>query len=86
MDICRISKIFNKNQIKISITSSTILINNDEISDDMVDLLLSNLTIISIQNYRADSEDTTIDEETEIEQTETEIEIDKITVFLKAMK
>lgn len=68
IDICRISKVLGKQRLKASITNSTIIIDTNEISDDVVDMLFANATIISAQNYQLDDLDTGIDVETIFEQ------------------
>lgn len=68
IDICRISKVLGKQRLKVSITNSTIIIGTNEISDDAVDMLFANATIISAQNYQLDNLDTGIDVETNSEQ------------------
>ncbi len=65
VDICRISKMLGRQRIKSSITNSTIIIETDEISDDVVDMLFANATIISAQNYRLDESEVGIDTEIE---------------------
>lgn len=65
VDICRISKVLGRQRIKSSITNSTIIIETDEISDDVVDMLFANATIISAQNYRLKESEVGIDTETE---------------------
>ena len=68
IDICRISKVLGKQRLKASITNSTIIIDTNEISDNVVDMLFANATIISAQNYQLDDSDTGIDVETNSEQ------------------
>lgn len=65
IDICRISKILGRQRLKSTITNSTIIIDNKEISKDVVDLLFENATIIGAQNYQlanSDAVDETITE------------------------
>ena len=68
IDICRIGKVLGKQRLKASITNSTIIIDTNEISDDVVDMLFANATIISAHNYQLDDSDTGIDVETNSEQ------------------
>ncbi len=68
VDICRISKVLGRQRIKSSITNSTIIIEADEISDDVVDMLFANATIISAQNYCLNEAETVIDTKIESEQ------------------
>ncbi len=51
-DICRISKLLGKNKLKAYITSSTIIIDNAEIAEDVINQLCENIDIIAAQNYQ----------------------------------
>jgi len=68
LDICRVSKILGKNKLKVSITESSIIIDSDEITDEVVDNLFENATILSAQNYHNSNTDTSMDTETKVKE------------------
>lgn len=67
LDICRVSKVLGRNRLKASITSSTIIIDSDEITDEVIDNLFENATIIGAQNYHTSDDVTSMETETKVE-------------------
>ena len=70
LDICRVGKLLGKNRLKASITESFIIIDSDEITEEVIDNLFENATILSVQNYNASFLDVSVDEEKSDEEKE----------------
>lgn len=81
LDICRVSKIIAKYQIKASITKTTIVLDNDELTSKMIEELLENVVIIRAQNYQtscdeASQNDVDVKEDTRVCDTYTQLEVE----------
>lgn len=75
LDICRVSKVLGRNKLKASITYSTIIIDSNEITDEVIDDLFENATIIGAQNYHTSDYATSMDTETKVEEKDTSVEV-----------
>ncbi|MBE6345470.1 MAG: hypothetical protein E7063_07305 [Spirochaetaceae bacterium] len=75
LDICRVSKLLGKNRLKASITGSSIIIDSDEITDEVIDNLFENATIFSAQNYHTSDAATSMDTETNVEEKDTSVDV-----------
>lgn len=75
LDICRISKLLTKNKLKVSITGSSIIIDNDEIADEIIDNLFENAIIISAQNYHITDTAINMDTKTNVEEKDTIVDV-----------
>lgn len=74
VDICRLSKLLGKNKLKASITKSSIIIDSDEITDEVIDKLFENATIFSAQNYQTSDDTASMDSETKVEEKDTSVD------------
>ena len=75
LDICRVSKVLGRNKLKASITYSTIIIDSNEITDEVIDNLFENATIIGAQNYHTSNDATGMATETKVEEKDTSVEV-----------
>lgn len=75
LDICRVSKVLGRNKLKASITSSTIIIDSNEITYEVIDNLFENATIIGAQNYHTSDDATSMATETKVEEKDTSVDI-----------
>lgn len=75
LDICRVSKVLGRNKLKASITYSTIIIDSNEITDEVIDNLFENATIIGAQNYHTSNDTTGMATETKVEEKDTSVEV-----------
>lgn len=75
LDICRVSKLLGKNRLKASITESSIIIDSDEITDEVIDNLFENATIFSAQNYHTSDVATSVDTETKVEEKDISVDV-----------
>lgn len=75
LDICRVSKLLGKNRLKASITGSTIIIDSDEITDEVIDNLFENATIFSAQNYHTGDATTSMDTGIKLEEKDTSVDM-----------
>ena len=75
LDICRVSKVLGRNKLKASITYSTIIIDSNEITDEVIDNLFENATIIGAQNYHTSDDATSMVTETKVEEKDTSVDV-----------
>lgn len=75
LDICQVSKLLGKNRLRASITKSSIIIDSDEITNDVIDNLFENATIFSAQNYHTSDVATSMVTETKVEEKDTSVDV-----------
>lgn len=75
LDICRVSKVLGRNKLKASVTSSTIIIDSNEITDEVIDNLFENATIIGAQNYHTSNDATSMVAEAKVEEKDTSVDV-----------
>ncbi len=75
VDICRVSKLLGKNRLKASITESSIIIDSDEITDEVIENLFKNATIFSAQNYHTSDDATSMVTETKVQEQDIYVDV-----------